>query len=400
MKIAQIDSASLHSVVSGLQRGRTGQISEWERTSLAEVSLSLLFKQNINIPAPPKIGHNLLHSDVDNITEILHESVQDIASKPKDKKWHIEQFKNWINKNSGLINQRFNLLQNDPSYEDFIRWSIEKAWPYHVTRLGSLIDHVVFNDIASILDWPKKESIKIKKHCEDVDHIRLLSKSFKRDNILPPQEFIAGYMLSTLLRGRYYLNIAFQSDKKFIWHALRNYIIDPVEEITELDLLNNKLVEKYLAGLICYGAMQEKDNESAVKSWAGNICKIKNQTIIIPQESDPERAVSLAVKIAKNCKLEIKWPMLDNILDKANEFFILPLFCIATGTVLFVPTGSLEFLLLEHSILESTIRPYAKKLEHKLKFQLPNSTMYMKKISKQGVQRIFAISTKDKKKLI
>jgi hypothetical protein len=97
----QIDSASMHAVVSGLVRKGEGDWTDWEARAIAEVTLSLLYRVNVSIPPPPRRQRTLKFAPpitpVDRILDILRDFVSNAAVSARDQKRALTATKDWIN---------------------------------------------------------------------------------------------------------------------------------------------------------------------------------------------------------------------------------------------------------------------------------------------------------------
>lgn len=398
----QIDSASLHTVISGLIHQANDDCTEWERRSLAEVTLSLLLRANVGIPPPPGRGvPSHAPALVDNIYDILRDFVSDANVHPETKKQALVLTKSWIENNPARLRDAYGLLKGDPSYAPFIRWSIARNWPYHVSRLGTLVDKATFGELACVLGWSRQEQQAVRRFSRKLDSVEYWSRKYRETGEWPPQEVVDGYSVSALIRGRYYQNLAhFYGGKgKYVWHPLRNYVLEPVVGLTELSLFRRRLVELYVAGMICAGAVEETDDQDIIRSWASNIHIMRSQSPTVPQEDDPEKAKTLAVNLAKQCNLDFRWKFLDKILQRARDYFVLPIIGMASGTFAFKASGSHEASLLAHSGADICIRPCWEQIAAKIDAAARHSKMRLGRLAQTGAQRVFAIKNDDLKNM-
>jgi hypothetical protein len=396
MPSENIDSASLHSLVSGLLRRGDSDWTLWERRSIAEVTLGLLFRINITIPAPPKSGNISLGKDlVESIQTALPEFVSEPKISSSLKKKALLMTQSWIKNNSKSLLRSFTLMKNDPSCDHFARWAIERDWPYHVARLGSLVDEPIFPHLAKTLGLSIKEEKTLLIESSNINLIRLMSERYAATGHLPPQEMIDAYLLSVLTRGRYYQYLASLKGGYYVWHSARNYVLNPVEHISDINNFSNRLVELFLAGMICRGAMEEGSDEKVINSWAENIRKLKAHSLFLPKESDYNKAVSIAVEHAKKYDLQFRWPRLDTILEGTLHNFILPLIGIAAGLFTFDISDSHYLAMAAHEGVHFVARPFAESLVSTIEESTRKSTPYLKYLAKNGTQRVFAITKDD-----
>ncbi len=193
----QIDSASIHSLISALVRRDGPGWTQWERLALAEVTLSLLFRSNVRISPPPK-GTRKRHGTalVDYILEILNEFVADARVAAQDKAAAILSAKSWVQSGPQTLQQSYARFKDDPSSELFTRWAIARDWPYHVGRLGSLIDDPTFDEVSNLLQWSPQEKRSIRRQSKELRLIRLWSENCREHGEFPPQEIVETVILS------------------------------------------------------------------------------------------------------------------------------------------------------------------------------------------------------------
>jgi len=278
-----------------------------------------------------------------------------------------------------------------------VRWAVGHDWLYHVGRLSSLIDEPYLDDIAAILDWSPSEKKSVKEKSKQLDLVEFWSEKCREEGDLPPEEILAGFLLSSLLRGRYYYELAKRSDAAFVWHRFRNFSIDPVGKVTEFTPSTESLVELYLAGLICRGAMEESSEAEVIQTWAENIRRLRVRTLQVPRRSEHKAALDCAVQVAKTCDLRFRSRAISRVVDSTVEFFVLPILGIASGLVAYAGTGSHEASLAAHGTGELLARPCAAFLAERLKRKYSHSGFYIEKTAGEGVRRLFALGKGDVK---
>lgn len=391
----QVDSASLHSLISALVRREPPVWTPWERLAVAEVTLSLLFRSHVYIPAPPK--RRQYHAGVflvDHILEILNEFVADVPYKPKLRSNALEHTKLWVDRDPENLRVAYRRFKDDPSAEVFTRWAISRDWVYHFRRFGTLVDDPTFDEVAKVLRWSSKERKVVRRMSKEQKLIELWSELCREKREFPPQEVLDGFLVSALLRGRYYQDLAAGAGGDYVWHSFRNYVMEPITPLTDFESFRDRLVELYLAGIVCRGAMEEESDQDVIISWADNVRKLRRRTLVIPRESEPERAKNLAVNIAKDCELHIRWERLERILEGTVHSFV-TLVGIAAGTLTYLGTASHLVSVAAHIETERLVRPYAENLVETIKEAATGSTVYLSRLAETGMQRVFAVTTAD-----
>ena len=231
----QIDSSSLHSLISALVRKEKRGWTQWERVAVAEVTLGLLYRSDVGIPPPPKgSGRRYGPTLLDYVFEILREYVTDAQPAARNKAEAIDSAKSWAKSHPRMLLKSYARFKEDPSSEVFTRWEISRDWLYHLGRLGSLIDEPTFDEVADVLKFSPQEQKSIRRQSKERRLVQLWSENCREKGEFPPQEIIDAYLLSALLRGRYYHDLAIKCGGNYVWHSFRNYVLEPITEISRV----------------------------------------------------------------------------------------------------------------------------------------------------------------------
>jgi hypothetical protein len=351
----------------------------------------LLFHPKMSVPPPPKHGKVREPSLVDNVYEILGDYVQQQEFPERQKENALSLTKSWVHNEASFLRDRYSAMRQDPSCDALIRWNTANDWAYHVSRLRGLLDASTFDETASVLQWSPAEKQSVRRWHKDITVVKLWSTNCAERGSLPPRELVDGWLVSSLIRSRYYQYLADANHGEYVWHPYRNYVLRPVTQLSDFRPFDNHLVELYLAGMICRGAMEEESDPEIVISWAENIKKLKARALLIPEERNHDGARNLAVLIAKETNLRFRWVRMERILEGAADKFVLPLIGIATGMYVALETGFEGYSLLGHLGSETFARPYVESVESKLRKILEGSKVRLKRLAKGGARRIFAV---------
>ena|SRR5437867_2453702 len=391
----QIDSMSLHTVISGLLRVKSAPPTNWERRSLAEVTLSLLYRAHVEISPPPKLSRSKpLTNLVDHVYDELKDFVSDAATDTRMSAAAKLAVNEWVSKDIQRVKRTYDSWLRDTSAEAWTRWAIERDWPYHVGRLGSLVDDAFFDSVAKVLGWSGPEKKRIKEEARNTRLVHHWSEECRLSGKLPPPDFLQGYQVSSLLRGRYYQELVKKQRGTYVWHPMRNYVCEPVVELTELTSLADRLVELYLAGLICFGAASEEQEESVVHEWAANIRKIRENVIQIPLQTERDRAVNNAVDLFRSCGLTLRGQKLEKALEWGTEL-TLNVIGMAAGIIAVAETGSHIAYAPAHTAAEATARPYVGAVAQRLQGMTTHSRTYLAHVARRGVERFFVVTDEE-----
>jgi hypothetical protein len=327
--------------------------------------------------------------------EILGDFISEPSVSPHAKKAARVATKRWATEFGDEIRARFEKSKKDPSLDPFVRWHVEFEWPYHIGRLGSLVDPQFENEVRSVLEWSKRDLKDVRSWGSDLKVVKLWSEGYKRSGELPPQVLVDGYLVSSLIRGRYYQEIAGSGGGEFIWSPLRDYALRPVVALTQFHDFKKDLTRLVLVGVICRGAMEESSELDAIVSWAENIRRFKKQPVEILPEDDQEKAIKNAVDIARRCGFQFQWPKLETALQGTMEYLLSPLVGFAGGLFALATLGSHPLSFAYHAGSEWIARPFIEDVAAKIYLAATESNFRLERIARSAAQRLFAFQKKD-----
>jgi hypothetical protein len=362
----RIDSGSIHSLMCALGKRTDEAWTEWDFRAVAEVTLAFLLSHKVIVPAPPRDGSNPNWGPVGTINSTLGGFIEVDKVDPITKKAATQGVINWIEWKPELLVEKFKKYKSDPSFGPWLEWHIAREWEHHVRRLKSLIDPPFIEPVGNILGWSPADRRKIANAAKSQTQVDAWSKLYRKTGGLPPQEFIDGFALSGLLRGRYYWIIAREKPEPVVLQAGRSLLLEPVE-VSESKMFEEHKTEVYLAGLITAIAMHDNkkrniDEEKAIQRWADNVRLLKEKVYQIPPEGDHEQALNHAFEIAKTCGLDIPGfrSVEKHIEDRWTIEYITGV-AIACATHVFGPVA-----VLIHPAVEKIVIPLPKQVQNKI----------------------------------
>jgi len=395
VETVHIDSASIHDAVSGVSRRGNPDWTDWETRAICEVTLPLMFASRVHIPPPLRRGPIGIPGPADPVLEILSDCISEPSFSRARQKFAREVTERWADESLNEIRRKFELAKEDPSLDIFVRWHVENEWVYHIGRLGSLIDRQFERQVRTVLRWTPSQSRELLTEASSLRVVKLYTERYKTSGSLPPDDLINGYLVSTLIRGRYYQEISALSRGEFIWSPFRDYALRPVGALTRVDKFANDLTRLVLAGMICRGAMEERSAEEAIAGWAENIRRFRNHRVDIAPEDDQSKAIKEAVDIARRCELRFRWTKLETVLEGTVEHLLSPLVAFAAGLYVLATFGSHPVSLAAHVGSEWIAKPFLEALEAKICFALTHSQYRLEQIGTQAAKRLFAVRRKD-----
>jgi hypothetical protein len=130
MSVQQIDTASLHSLVSGLARRSDPDWTRWEQHAIAEITLGLLYRPTLIIPPPPRgADPSAVGDSVDHIYRILKGFVRKAPVAAARRGNALKVTKEWVRDDPGRAGAAYKALEKDASFDLFAREEIERYWP-------------------------------------------------------------------------------------------------------------------------------------------------------------------------------------------------------------------------------------------------------------------------------
>lgn len=388
-----IDSASIHAVVSAIARGRITNSTDWEMYAIQEMTLGIIMRKRFMITPPPDLGQQKVSSLTDHIYDKLNICISKNIPDATKKRKALGLTKKYVSEHKQEIRTCLsNLMQDETNFQPFIDWAISEDWPYHVARLGGLIDNSFSTQVAGILDLSKADYKELKTLCSNFNVVKRWSDTFREKNKYPQEDgVIEGYIYSALIRGIYYLELANQVGGEYVWHRIRDHVLSPVSSLTKYENLNDYKTHLYLAEIICTGAVTEKKRDKTVQSWADNLFRLRTRNLRIVKENDKKKALTSAINIAEKCNFTFPEGKLYKIVDKAMGCFP-TLVGIAVGSVTSIFTTSVGGEAVEAGV-EFKVRPYSEKVHSKIKKVYNRHRI--KTLASKGAKRMFAVNEED-----
>ena len=309
---AFMDSALLHGAVAAFYRSHA-QMSQWERYSLAMMTLGLWFHRGLRIQAGTYEGTSTFDCALRELGAVR---AQPAMSEDYDE--CLRKTNEWATGNVADVRQSVGRMQTDPSYDSWIDWSVEHAWDEHRRRHGGLIDASMLEPLRIVLDLPSLQAAQ--QLVADAQNPVYVNQWVEAGAAKAPEEVVKGYLISALLRGVVNHELRYRDGSQYAFHPFRRAIL-PTGKASGQSLV--PYTARWLASMIINGAFDLHDPRERALCWAQNVTRVRlavtdrDQPLIFDPALIEMQAVTRAVQIVKTLDLTIS----SRIIGFGVEFF-------------------------------------------------------------------------------
>jgi hypothetical protein len=183
MSLGYIDSASIINAVGALvSHSDYDDWSKWTIESITDVTTLLVSHDLLKItPAPsqnPARPHapSTLYTCYDKALKLFHGKVKGKVIRDDDLYLANANFNNWQVKHVDEIQRAISITTKDDSFEWWINWAVEEAWPDHSSRLDGLFNANMIPLLSHILDISQDELNNLLEKTRDISQVEKWSK--------------------------------------------------------------------------------------------------------------------------------------------------------------------------------------------------------------------------------
>ena len=277
-----IDSASLYQTVDYFDHQYNKAVKyAWSARTVVDLTVLFILTDYQQI-APSMEGIVMVHDDKMMLTECLLKSglVKRLVCTDALRKYGREKAIEWASSAYGAQSLRdatTRLLQDSSNFGPWIDWTIgSKALTTHLKVHRSLVDEHALKAVGAALGKSKREIADLKQRASDltfVESIRSYSQGAEAEDV------IAGYMCSSLVRGRAHVQMALAVGNQIMPHPFRESVLfenTAANKATPTLLKVSNTVER-LAQFVVAIAAQEKTTARRLQTWVDNIDKIRRE---------------------------------------------------------------------------------------------------------------------------
>ncbi len=316
MTKAQIDSASLYDVSLALGRADARASYEWEWKQSLTVTAALISGRQTTIAASPTtVGQS--SGAFGRITDGLSLIIAETDMAPETYLLAMTRTKRWARRNIALLRSSIrDITSNTQGESNAARWldaHLEGEWVNHSIRYRGLFDACFSGIVAEVLDVPTKDVTCALSSSGDARLVARLAR--ERPNNEQFQTIRDAYLISTLLRGRYYEHRAELTNRQVLSHPIRAAVRKrvPKSNIMAVDVSNT---EVFLSNIVLAGAYSERSHEARAEQWARGVMSLRTACTQFNLEPKPDEvAIEVAIDAAKKAQIAPGYKKIKRIID-------------------------------------------------------------------------------------
>jgi hypothetical protein len=270
---AYIDSASLYEVLAALHYRKVERWPLWTLKRATEVTCTLI-NDNRLLVAP------WLYSDVSfiGLFDRMMRALTSILYYPKlDNRYSKiarNRVKRWAGHYYPKIRDAFEKVRQDKSFSNYMDWNIAIGWLEHSAMYQGLFEEDFIPEFSKVLNCSENDLHGIWEKSCNLTQVKQWSE--KRPDTDDFKLAADAYVLSVLLRGRYYDHIAEQTDMQIMHHPVREFVLSQKKAGAIFKPTNT---EEYLTSIILSSALAEQKMENRLSLWAENVINARKARI-------------------------------------------------------------------------------------------------------------------------
>ena len=327
-----IDAASIFGVIAALTYDSVDRWPPWTLQSATEVTSLLINDHELQVASTPG-SYTGARGLYDHMTRELSLIISDSSPDASVRRSAARMVRSWVRGSTSAAVRLWTDTQNDPSFEDWLSWSITNQWVNHAVSLNGLFDQQFIPELALMLNCARGEIEQIYVRSCDLREVEHWSREQPSSEDF--QLVTNAFVISALLRGRYHDHLAEAESLQILHHPFRNLVLPPQKEDSAFMLSNT---EGYFTSIILASALGESTVEQRISNWAQNVVKsraaVRMGAVDLSQKASHSVAEDLAMKAVKQLNLRVHPRRVAKSLD-------LLLDALVTGTA-----GCLSFALI------------------------------------------------------
>jgi hypothetical protein len=312
----QIDAGVVSGAISAFRFNQPMDVFPWAWENVIEVTSILINTKHIYVSPeplsllPPTEPHGPITKDMATIVDYGH-SECDVS------KFAEDYTKCWARKNAVHIQAIYKRLSGDDiGYGTWLEHVLENSLQGHCIRKGGVCDNVFIMEVADVLGMEVDEIMNIQEQSANPEQLELLRN--RQANSHDFRRMIDCFVVSGIIRGRYYGTMAARTNRQFLSHQLRSEVFSDIidKPVTEYLVSNT---ERYLSAIIVASAFREGQHRFRISEWFNSVMKARRATMedrldLRPKDFN-EVAVSEAVRLAKLLDIRTKSKWIDKGID-------------------------------------------------------------------------------------
>jgi hypothetical protein len=265
-----LDTASFVEVVRALSgSARASEIRPWAWGTARSVTSLLLFSPTLLLPKPSS-GIESEDRCYSALREGLAEEVKSYV--PQDNREARARARRWAS--TRRLQQVLDETQEHDEYREWEDWSVG-FWPTHSARNRGLFDDRFIVPVARVLNVTEKYAVDLHHWTQDQQVVDNLIRVYRSGNRTPVLEEVRiGWLVSSLVRARYYDSMADAANLQVSHHPFRQFVFGDNDH-THTDPYVTDPFERCLANIVLAGALTERRPERRVGLFVSNVRSVR-----------------------------------------------------------------------------------------------------------------------------
>lgn len=293
-----IDSASIHGVVEALSYGKSEPRPTWTNQSAYEVTATLLTNDGFGVAPPP--GRPNGTAD-ETLSEMLSRLEGFRSEPPRSSSEAVaaarEKLASWVRENTAEVVDIVKRTREDESFEGWLDRARTLFWREHACVNGGLFSTDLIDEIALVLNCPRKELEQVQARTRRRDVIDRWAE--RAPNTREFELASNAYVIAALLRGRLHDALANADGRiHLLSHPFRQYVLEGRPETARFVADNS--MRRLLAILVELPAT-ERNPIARATLWAENLSLARTMLprVMLKRKENDDAAIDEAVRVAK-----------------------------------------------------------------------------------------------------
>jgi len=336
-----VDGGTVSGALSLFRFHRPNNAYPWAWQNASEVTALLVSTEHIGLspePAPlrpPTDPTGPLIRQLSGVVEsrLIHHEISSTCS---------VQTKRWVRRNLEKIRGSYAQLKTDiAGFGSWLDWVIENSWASHAARKGGVCDRVFLREVALALEVPYGDLLRIQQLSADPVLLRRFCRHHRSSGDF--DLMVDAFVVSAIIRGKYYAMVARGSSCQFLCHQSRESIFATAPPSSNEYGLTN--TERYLAALLVSSAFRERRYTARISAWSDGILRsrraVAEERIDLRHRRLDDVALEESIRVLKLLDIRTTSKWIDRGVDAGlalgvgvlTSFFLDPLAGFAVGMI-------------------------------------------------------------------
>lgn len=347
MSQGYIDSATLFEVVAHARRSEFRH--DWAARGAHAATVALLYTEHLHVPKSP-----IRSGDSEGPYRLLMEGVQTFGTSltgtgGEASVLATSRTKEWAISNVTAIKGALQGLAGDKNFQAWLESEITWVWSEYARRMNGLFTLDFAKQLAPSLELTELDLVRLHERTIDPKYVYDLSR---RREGMDFSLLSHAYVGATLIRGRYYAELARLAKQQVLQHPIRTS--KQTSSLTE-DLkkptiyrFSCSLTETIFGAILVNSMFVETKVEERLALWLANVGEVRNA--LRDSNSDARRrlrsyesrlpvARDIALSVAKNLNIRTHSKSFEAAIDltltggvlAATSFYLQPWLGVAAG---------------------------------------------------------------------